>query len=127
MNTNYETRSISYCDYETQREAKVGELTLEETLAVFDNFSFTDNSFISLMIDEAHALQLLGIKDKILAEITNDGEDMIYLQKYISLEEGRTLIIHFYASDEIEDLPGFYKVPIMLETLDKIMAQNKNQ
>lgn len=116
-------KKISYEDY----NGLTGhfESSLEQALDIFRIMTWQDGSFLSLDINDVNVLQILFYKQMLfLVEITNDGDDMIYLQKYADSQQCEELLIYYFSSQSVSNTSGFYKVPIQAKTLDDVLKEN---
>jgi hypothetical protein len=118
-------RKVSYCDYSRRLNEDSQLYTLPVVLNILEEFVFRDGAFISIEINKINTLQFYESDSKIIAEILNDSDDMILKCKYVSIDECMKLIMHFYESDDVKSLQGFYMVPINTKTLEQVMLENK--
>lgn len=110
---------VTYEDY-TEYSGE-SELNIAQLLDLFEIMFWNESTFLYFPINEVNLLQIIGFKnEKYLVEITNDSDDMVFLQKYASKEECKQLIIHHYNSTKI-NLKGFFEVPVNTKTLDEVM------
>jgi len=117
------TKEITYEDY--SRFSGKSALTLDEALDLFDKMDWKEGAFYYFDINTVNTLQLYRQSERFLVEITNDSDDMIFLQRYATREDARQWVSHFFGTDHLGDLEGFYQVAINTTTLDKVMKANK--
>ena len=116
------TKKITYEDY--KQYTGTSELMVTTAIDLFDQLVWKDGTFLYFDITDVNTFQLMQDKSgQLIAEITNDSYDMIFLQKFVTPVEARELIRFFYTSDEWQSLAGFYKVPINTTNLQKVMQQ----
>ncbi|OWK70938.1 hypothetical protein [Pedobacter sp. AJM] len=118
------TKKVTYEDYE--KLSGTSDLYLNQLLDLFGSMNWKEGTFLYFEINNINVLQLSYENDnRFLIEITNDGDEMIYLQKYATYEEAVELIEYYFENEEIGSTIGFYEVPINTKTLDDILEENK--
>lgn len=114
------TKQITYEDYHYL--SGTSELNSVEAADLFSKMDWQDGAFLYFNINAVNLLQIMYLMpDKFLIEITNDSEDMVFHQKYGSGSAALEMILHFYETQEIHMVSGFYEVPINEKTLDQVM------
>lgn len=114
------TRKIKYEDY--SRFSGESDLNQEQALDLLRVMEWRKGAFLYFDLNGTNTFQLMNEDDdKFLAEITNDSDDMIFRQKYVSKQEAAELITHFYGTDDAGTVSGFYEVPTMRKTLDQVL------
>lgn len=74
------TKNITYEDY--QQYSGTSELMVTPAIDLFDQLIWKDGTFLYFDITDVNTFQLMQDKSgQILAEITNDSDDMVFLQK----------------------------------------------
>lgn len=113
---------ITYCNYETEEYIEE-DATMEEAISYFRALVRDYESFLTIGFNNTQVIQFVWEKNgKCLAEITNDGDERIYMQRYASTEECIDMIRYTYTGDP-NTLPGFLPVPIMDKTLDEVLRE----
>lgn len=113
-------RKIRYEDY--IRFSGESELDAEQALNLFRSMEWRKGAFLSFDLNPVNSFQVMcQDDDKFLAEITNDSNEMIFLQKYASKQEAAELIAHFYTTNDIATVSGFHEVPVTSKTLDQVL------
>lgn len=116
--------NISYCNYQTD-ELIEEDCTEKQAIDYFKKLPKTDDSFISIGFNDKQVIQFVWERNgKCLAEITNDGLDRVFMQRYATVDECIEMIKTAYNGDP-NNLQGFVPVPIMEKTLDEVLADNK--
>ena len=116
------TKNVTYEDY-TEYSGE-SQLDIEQTIDLFESMDWNRDTFFYFPITDKNLLQVMYHKDnQFLVEITNDGDDMIYHQKYVSQQECKELICKIFEKESLDSgiLSGFYKVPIATKTLDEVI------
>lgn len=114
---------ITFCNYPTDEYIEK-DCTMEETVNYFSELAEDYESFLTIGFNNIQAIQFVWEKNgKCLAEITNDGNERIYMQRYASAEECKDLIISTYNGEDPNKLPGFLPVPVMEKTLDDVLRE----
>ena len=115
---------ITYCNY-TTNEYIEKDCTMEEAVNYFYQLSKDTESFFTIGFSPTQAIQFVWDKKGLcLAEITNDGDERIYMQCYASTEACIDMIITTYTGDP-NKLEGFFPVPIMEKTLDDVIQERE--
>ncbi len=102
------------------------ELTADQTVAAFDAIRWEDGSFITIAVNDTCVLQAYCEEPaRLLAEVTNDSDPMVFHQKYVSAGEFRQMIRDVFGLAEANGafLDGFSPVDIMAETLDEVLER----
>ncbi|GHS94642.1 hypothetical protein FACS1894207_3200 [Bacteroidia bacterium] len=116
------TKIVTYEDY-TQYSGE-SNLDIEQVIDLFDSMDWGKDAFFYFPITDVNLFQIMFHKEnQYLIEITNDGDDMIYHQKYASWQECKKIIENIFEKDNLESefLSGFYRVPILNKTLDEVI------
>lgn len=117
------TKKITYEDYSQCSGNR--EVNLEQALEVFHNLEWSKNTFLYFPINDINLFQIMWKNDRFLLEITDDSDDMVYLQKYVGYDECKSILIHIFNTSEFQTLQGFYRVPVMTQTLDDVVNGNE--
>ena len=121
-NTFMKTKNVTYEDY-TEYSGE-SNLDIEQVIDLFESMDWNKDAFLYFPITDINLFQIMFEKNnQFLVEITNDGDDMIYHQKYVSQQECKELINRLFEKNNLdpEILSGFYKVPITSKTLDEVI------
>jgi hypothetical protein len=114
------TKQITYEDYHYL--SGTSELNSIEAADLFSKMDWREGAFLYFDVNGVNLLQIMYLaQDKFLIEITNDSEDMVFQQKYGPATAALEMVLHFYETQDIHTVSGFYEVPINEKTLDQVM------
>ncbi len=109
------TLEVTYEDYTSLSGTSY--LTLEETMNLFDRLIWKRGTFMYCPINFAGVFQVFfHDPSRLILEITNDSDDMIFHQKYASEGECKALIEVFFTTGKLDLANGFFKIRINNET-----------
>lgn len=120
--------SVRYHNYANYRNSLITgtiekKCTEEETIGYFREMPKDNFSFLTITFSKTQAIQFAWqTEENCLVEITNDGNDRIFMQRYASAEECIDIIKATYKGDP-NKAEGFLPVPIMEKTLDDVLSE----
>ncbi len=116
------SKNVTYEDYESFSGTSL--LTLEETLDLFRSMQWKKGAYLYFEISNVSLLQLyFHDAERFIAEVTNDSDEMIYLQKYATADECEEIISRIFLEGNIGDENLYFRVPITTKTLDDVMNE----
>lgn len=109
--------------YNSQTEEHIEkESSEDDAISYFTALPQAEDTFLTVVINEAQAIQFMWKEEgKCLVEITNDSEDMVFMQRYATAEEALEMLKTAYIGD-VNNLKGFTPVPVMEKTLDEVLG-----
>jgi len=117
----HKPKKIIWQDYTGAEKQK--KATLYETLLIFDNINWEEDTYAHFPITERYLFQIMGQKDEqFLIEIT-DSENMIFHQKYVNRNECRKTMAQMFIKNQVEPkmFEGFEVAKPPSHIMDKIV------
>jgi len=116
------TKIVTYEDY--FKYSGKSNLDANQVIDLYELMNWNKDAFLYFPITGINLFQIMFHKEnQFLVEITNDSNDMVFHQKYVSQSECKELIIKIFEKESLDSeiLSGFYKVPIVSKTLDDVI------
>lgn len=109
--------------YNSQTEEHIEkECSEDDAISYFSALPQAEDTFLMVVVNEAQAIQFMWVEEgKCLVEITNDSEDMVFMQRYATPEEALEILKTAYIGD-VNNLKGFAPVPVMEKTLNEVLG-----
>lgn len=116
-------KQVTYEDYHFL--SGTSGLDVSGAFDLFKRMDWQDGAFLYFDINAINTFQIMYLRSgKFLLEITNDSEEMIFLQRYGTWNDATAMIMHFYETQDTGAVTGFYEVPINEKTLDQVMQES---